>query len=310
MIIPLKLFFWGLGFPKKKIVSIYDFLGDYEPVQEFDERKEQAPIILSNHSSFMDVWYYWMENTSFVSKASNCDYPIIGVLPIAKQSVFLETHCQKGRSQMLNKLYKRLEDSRAKKLPPITMFPEGTYNNGEYCLRFKKGGFNHQHPIKIRASSFRKEGLWTCSWTNMHPFIFFTLMMTVPEIFMEVFEVEEPLDPYWVYKKHGITKDHPEAWKYVMQEVKSIICFMTGFKSTEKGFRDILEYEKRSFRKYDKIGGTFARRNGCESKKNPLAMRASSKVKICSAESTASSNKDSNEEDQDNFSDIDKLKFE
>lgn len=162
----------------------------------------------------------------------------------------------------------RLPLSRAKKLPPITIFPEGTYNNGEYCLKFKKGAFEHQHPIKIRATSFRKDGLWTCSWTNTHPYLFFTLMMTVPDMFMEVFEVEEPLDPYYVYQKYGINHDHPDAWKYVMQEAKSIICFMSGFKSTEMGFKEIFEYEQISFKKHDLIGGTFARRNGCQSKNN------------------------------------------
>lgn len=83
-----------------------------------------------------------------------------------------------------------------------------------------------------------------------------------------MFEVEEPLDPYWVYEKYGIDETHPQAWEYVMKEVKSIICFMSGFKNTEMGFKEIHEYEQRSFRKFDTIGGTFGRRNGCESKRN------------------------------------------
>ena len=74
----------GLGMPKKRMYSIYDFLPNYKPVQKLHELDEQAPIIISNHSSFFDVFYYWKEKTSFVSKASVSDYPILGLLPIGK----------------------------------------------------------------------------------------------------------------------------------------------------------------------------------------------------------------------------------
>jgi 1-acyl-sn-glycerol-3-phosphate acyltransferase len=65
---------FGFGIVKKRKFSILDFLSDYEPLQD----TTIAPIIVSNHTSFLDVFYYWMENTSFLAKASVSDIPLLG----------------------------------------------------------------------------------------------------------------------------------------------------------------------------------------------------------------------------------------
>lgn len=36
-----------------------------------------------------------------------------------------------------------------KKKLPIMIFPEGTTNNGQYLLKFKKGAFMHHNPMKV-----------------------------------------------------------------------------------------------------------------------------------------------------------------
>jgi 1-acyl-sn-glycerol-3-phosphate acyltransferase len=73
-VMPVFFFVLGFGNPKKKLYSIYDFLADYSPTQD----TTTAPIIVSNHSSFLDVFYYWMDNTSFFAKSFVSKLPLMG----------------------------------------------------------------------------------------------------------------------------------------------------------------------------------------------------------------------------------------
>jgi hypothetical protein len=79
---------------------------------------------------------------------------------------------------MIERLNKRLDVSRQGLLPPVTVFPEGTLNNGETLLKFKKGSFCHLHPIKIKCTSFRAEDGKAVSYTNIHPLIFIAITLS------------------------------------------------------------------------------------------------------------------------------------
>lgn len=74
-ILPVFFLVFGFGKVEKKYFSIYDFLPEYEPIQD----TSVAPIIVSNHAGFLDVFYYWMENTAFLAKAHVSDLPILGI---------------------------------------------------------------------------------------------------------------------------------------------------------------------------------------------------------------------------------------
>ena len=238
-ILPIFFFLFGFGYIKKKTFSIYDFLPDYKPTQD----TTNAPVIVSNHSSFLDVFYYWMENTAFLAKANVSDLPLLGRQCMARQSIFIDKHNKKAHDDVIRRLNARLEISHKGLLPPVTVFPEGTLNNGECMMKFKKGAFCHTYPIKIRCTSWKAPDDTAISYTNVHPFIFITLLLSQPCAFSEAYEVEENLDPKWVLQKYGISEDDPNAWKYIADEVKEIMSFMSNFSSTEQGFRDINHYE-------------------------------------------------------------------
>jgi hypothetical protein len=44
-------------------------------------------------------------------------------------------------------------------------------------------------------------------------------------------ELDQPLDPLFVWKKYGIKdpENDPKAWECVAKEVKDIMLFMSGF---------------------------------------------------------------------------------
>lgn len=278
-ILPIFFFLFGFGFPKKKMHSIYDFLADYKPTQD----TTIAPIIVSNHASFLDVFYYWMENTAFLAKANVSDLPLMGRQCMARQSIFIDSHDKKAHSDVISRLNNRLKVSHEGLLPPVTVFPEGTLNNGETLLKFKKGSFCHTYPIKIRCTSFRREDDTAVSYTNIHPFIFISLILSQPTAFCKCYEIEENIDPKWILQKHGIKEDDPEAWKYIAKEIKEIMCFMTNSKSTEQGFKEIDYYEKIDCYAHDKIGGKLLRRNNCGSCKYKYEQLKTKGNKILSA---------------------------
>lgn len=144
--------FVNAGFkPYTKIKhSIYDYLPDYQPTQD----TRLAPIVLSNHCSFLEIFAHWQENISFLAKSSTSDIPFLGTLVLSKQMVYITSHTEEGRKETDRRLKERLKKNMEGKYPQINVYPEGTINNSETILKFKKGGFDHTFPIRIRCSRF------------------------------------------------------------------------------------------------------------------------------------------------------------
>jgi 1-acyl-sn-glycerol-3-phosphate acyltransferase len=86
----LKVFLPVIGFNNYNKIkhSVYDYLPDYQPLQNTDK----AAAVVSNHASFFEIFLYWQEHTSFLAKSACCDIPFLGVMPLSKQCVFLKSH--------------------------------------------------------------------------------------------------------------------------------------------------------------------------------------------------------------------------
>ena len=88
VIVPISwLLYLVSGFSPYKVTkhSIYDYLPDYAPVQD----TRVAPIVLSNHSSFLEILAHWQENISFLAKVSNSDVPFLGTQVLTRQMVYI-----------------------------------------------------------------------------------------------------------------------------------------------------------------------------------------------------------------------------
>jgi len=182
--------------------------------------------------------------------------------------VYITSHTEEGRKETQQRLRKRLEKNMEGKLPQINVYPEGTINNSETILKFKKGGFDHTYPIRIRCSRFFQDDYLSPSFVNMNVYTFILLWLTIPRFFSEFYEIEENVDPLFLLKKNNVDPKSPDAWKVIAKEVKDIMIFMTGMRGSEQGYADLLEYEQSEIYVKDTMGGTFMRRTACTSKRD------------------------------------------
>jgi 1-acyl-sn-glycerol-3-phosphate acyltransferase len=82
---PIMMFALGFGWRiKHEKHSIYDFITNYEPQQDVE-----APVVAINHVSFLDIFYLFRRNLSFLAKLDVGKSPIFGPFAVARQCIFV-----------------------------------------------------------------------------------------------------------------------------------------------------------------------------------------------------------------------------
>lgn len=250
---------------EKRKHSIYDFIADYKPKQDISI----APVAISNHvSPWLDQFYYICEPYSFIARQLVAKSFYLGMFCTARQSLYFRKSSKKDRSEIVQRMNKRIEQVMQRKLPPFFIYPEGTTTNGRSLLTFKKGGFSHLRPLKIFCIEY--QGRFLNSFTNIHPLV--AIVISIGQLYnkITIHEVEEPLDPLWVAEKHGVSEDDPEFWKYFANEAREIMSFMGGMQLSNEGFRDINSFEKEECRKQFDIQFDLCDREGKRRRKKNL----------------------------------------
>jgi len=135
-----------LGFKiTHNIHSIYDFISDYEPTQNL----ENPPVVTINHVSFLDVFYLYTRKFSFLAKTSVGKSSFFGAFAVARQCIFVNRSSNKDKNNVLFRINKRINENVENGNFPIIVFPEGTISNGYSIIKFKRGAFMHDKPIKV-----------------------------------------------------------------------------------------------------------------------------------------------------------------
>lgn len=213
-----------------------------------------APIVVSNHCSWADMFFYLTKNISFLSKKTVAHAFLIGFHSIARQSIFLNREDEKDRTKVLELIQARTKRVRENEdMPPLLIFPEGTITNGRVLMSFKKGAFFSGDPIKIYVIKYNTDFQVISSIINISAVSSF--LVTANQFYneIELMEYEDNFDPEWTFKKHGITKEDPKAWEYVARDVKTLMQFISGFDTSEDTYRDTLEFEKESLEVKDPL---------------------------------------------------------
>ncbi len=242
----MRMLLFGLGFTslRNTKLSIRDVFADYEPVQDISR---EAPIVVSNHVSYADMFFYLTKRVSFLSKSGVGRTPLIGWHCTARQSIYLNREDEKDRSKVLDLITERTARVREKgDLFPLLIFPEGTISNGRSLLSFKKGAFFSGDLIKIYIIKYNSDHQVIASIININPLFAWFITSCQPFNDLELIEYMEPFDPEYVYKKYGISKDDPTAWEKVAAEVKTLMSFASNMQKTEDTYRDTLDFEKAS----------------------------------------------------------------
>jgi hypothetical protein len=105
-------------------------------------------------------------------------------------------------------------------------------------MKFKKGAFVSDKPIKIMALKWGGDRNFSTSMANINVIACIFLTFLQPSLTLEVHEVEQTFDPNFSYKRRNVKNQGEDTWEYVAEDVKSIISFMTGFEGSEQGFKE------------------------------------------------------------------------
>lgn len=237
------LFFFGIIRVKNVHLKITDYFTDYAPVQDV----RVAPLVVSNHVSFLDMFFYLQKNVSFLSKMDVAKVPILGLHSITRQCIFLNRGSEKERNVVLDLIKTRADRVLSHgDMSPLLIFPEGTVTNGRILMNFKKGAFCHGYPLKIYALKYSTDRVLIPSLMNMAGAVSAFICMNTLYNEITLYQYDDHFDPEWVFKKYNLDKKDENAWEHVARHVKELMMFATGFRSTEDSFRGTLEFEKES----------------------------------------------------------------
>jgi len=134
-----RLFLWFLGFLHLRVH------GAPAP-------RHAAPIVVANHSSFMDIALVPILHCCAVSKSENGRIPLIGALSRALQVIFVDRGSHDSRTAVVQALRRRAMDHR---FPRTLIFPEGTATNGSVIATFKNGAFLPGVPVQPVAVRYQ-----------------------------------------------------------------------------------------------------------------------------------------------------------
>mmetsp|Transcript_26684 Transcript_26684/g.48065 ORF Transcript_26684/g.48065 Transcript_26684/m.48065 type:complete len:330 (+) Transcript_26684:16-1005(+) len=121
----------------------------YWYIEERSKPSRSAPVIVSNHVSFVDILYLMHSDASpsFVSKKLVQSWPCIGLIATSLQCVFIE---RAGDREVALKAVsdRQLDIASGQPFPQLAIFAEGTTTNGSILLQFRKGGFVNRLPVQ------------------------------------------------------------------------------------------------------------------------------------------------------------------
>lgn len=243
----LRPLLWCLGITwiNYKSLRITDVIGNYKPTRDVSGT---APIVVSNHTSWLDMFFYLMFNVSFLSKSAVAKIPYIGMYAVARQCLFLDRGSEEDRSKVMGLIKNRTERIKTHDdVSPLLIFPEGTVTNGRTLMSFKKGAFVTGDPIKIYVLKYNTDPLqFVWSISNMNAL--FTVIFGMSQLHntIDFIQYEDNLDPLWVYASNQIDSKSEDAWLEVAKTVKSLMAFAGGLHCDESTHRKLAELYEQS----------------------------------------------------------------
>ncbi|EFJ23899.1 hypothetical protein SELMODRAFT_150199 [Selaginella moellendorffii] len=108
--------------------------------------REVAPILVSNHVSFIDPMFYFFELfPTIVSSSSHNDRLFVGTIIRSMQVIPVDRLSPASRKSAIAEIKRRAMCS---DFPRLLLFPEATTTNGKALISFKPGAFVPGFPIQ------------------------------------------------------------------------------------------------------------------------------------------------------------------
>ncbi|KAF5732989.1 lysophospholipid acyltransferase LPEAT2-like [Tripterygium wilfordii] len=108
--------------------------------------RETAPIVVSNHVSYIDpIFYFYELFPTIVASESHDALPFVGTIVRAMQVIYVNRFYPPSRKQAVNEIKRKAACDR---FPRVLLFPEGTTSSGKALLSFQLGAFIPGYPVQ------------------------------------------------------------------------------------------------------------------------------------------------------------------
>ncbi|XP_073025845.1 LOW QUALITY PROTEIN: lysophospholipid acyltransferase LPEAT2-like [Primulina eburnea] len=123
--------------------------------------RETAPIVVSNHVSYIDpIFFFYELFPTIVSSESHDSMPFVGTIIRAMQVIYVNRFSRSSRKLAVNEIKRKASSNR---FPRLLLFPEGTTTNGRALISFQLGafipGFTVQ-PVRVRYPHVHFDQSW------------------------------------------------------------------------------------------------------------------------------------------------------
>lgn len=204
------------------------------PKLKFVKRPEEAPIIISNHVSVFDMFYFVKNNTppGYVFKSGLIDAPLMNPYIYGLNCLPVYRMESSVKYKTLELIEKRLSDFRKGKIiNPLMIFPEGTTTNGKTVIDFRKGAFEFLTPIRVCCVKYKGSNV-DANYMMMSGFQNILLLLLNLYTEVQCYELEWAVEP-----AEGLTMEEYAA------ETKRIYVEAFGLADSKNTFKDRVKYE-------------------------------------------------------------------
>jgi 1-acyl-sn-glycerol-3-phosphate acyltransferase len=118
----------------------------------------------------------------------------------------------------------------------MLIFPEGTTTNGRAMMKFKKGAFMCEKPLRLYSMIYGSDFIPCLNLTAPGPSILITLSQFVNRF--KFLRFKQAVDPLWILQKHGLKPGQEDNWEVIAKEVKDLMCFAFDLINDNSTFRD------------------------------------------------------------------------
>ncbi|CAA7016947.1 unnamed protein product [Microthlaspi erraticum] len=146
-------------------------------------RREIAPIVVSNHVSYIEpIFYFYELSPTIVASESHDSLPFVGTIIRAMQVIYVDRFSQASRKNAVHEIKRKAS---CDKFPRLLLFPEGTTTNGKVLISFQLGAFIPGYPIQPVVVRYPHVH-FDQSWGNISLLMLMFRMFTQFHNFMEV----------------------------------------------------------------------------------------------------------------------------
>ncbi|KAF2311118.1 hypothetical protein GH714_019602 [Hevea brasiliensis] len=155
--------------------------------------RDIAPIVVSNHVSYIDpIFYFYELFPTIVAAESHDSIPFVGTIIRAMQVIYVNRFSQSSRKQAVNEIKRKASCDR---FPRVLLFPEGTTTNGKVIISFQLGAFIPGYaiqPVIVRYPHVHFDQSWGHISLAKLMFRMFTQFHNFMEV--EYLPIVQPID--------------------------------------------------------------------------------------------------------------------